>query len=127
MDGAITVPSAESFVRSLSQRFTGPVVAIVGIPRDRDYVGVYKVLAAVSQALIITETDINPNTRFPAREEALGAASGLLRDVYYADHLEEALAIARERAGESGTILMAVSLMLVGECMLIWDVDTSAI
>ena len=127
VDGAITVRSAESFVRSLSQRLTRPVVAIVGIPRDRDYAAVYKVLASVSQALIITETDINPNTRFPTREEALGAARGLLRDVYYAEHLEEALAIARERAGESGTILMAVSLMLVGECMLIWDVDTSAI
>ena len=75
VDGAITVRSAQSFVASIEQRLSKPVVSIVGIPRDRDYAGVYQVMATVSQALIITETDINPSTHFPAKDEALGAAN----------------------------------------------------
>jgi dihydrofolate synthase/folylpolyglutamate synthase len=127
VDGAITVASAESFVASVSERLRPPVVSIVGVPRDRDYAGVYRVMAAVSDALIISETDINPNTRFPSGEDALAAAREWAADVSYTDNLPMALSMARRQAGDSGTILLAVSLMLVGECMLIWDVNTSTI
>ncbi len=127
LDGAITVASAESFIDSLRDRLRPPVIAIVGVPRDRDYGGVYRVMARVSQTLIITETDINPNTRFPAPADAIVAASAVASDLSYTRDLPSALALARERAGAKGTILLAVSLMLVGECMLIWDVDTTAI
>ncbi len=127
VDGAITVASAESFVASVSERLRPPTISIVGVPRDRDYAGVYRVMASVSDALIITETDINPNTRFPERQDALAAAREWSPDVSFAKDLPGALSIARRNTGDSGTILLAVSLMLVGECMLIWDVDTSAI
>ncbi len=127
VDGAITVPSAQSFLDSVAPRLRQPAIAIVGVPRDRDYAGVYRVMAAASRALIITETDINPSTRFPAPEAALDAAYGLTDEVFHSTRLSQALALARALAGESGTILLAVSLMLVGECMLIWDVDTSEI
>ena len=127
VDGAITVRSAESFVESVRSRFSEPVVAIVGVPRDRDYAGVYQVMARVSGTMIITETDINPSTRFPSREDALRAAHALPADAVHSERLSDALDIAREIVGESGTILLAVSLMLVGECMLIWDMETSQI
>ena len=84
-------------------------------------------MARVSGTLIITETDINPSTRFPSREDALRVAHALPADAVHSERLSDALDIAREIVGESGTILLAVSLMLVGECMLIWDVDTSFI
>lgn len=127
VDGAITIPSAKSFVESLRGRLPEPVISIVGIPADRDYAGVYRVMASVSQALIVTETDINPNTRFPARTDAIAAARECCADVSYRRDLPSALSLARAKAGQSGAILLAVSLMLVGECMLIWGVDTSAI
>ena len=127
VDGAITVRSAESFVESVRSRLSEPVVAIVGVPRDRDYAGVYQVMARVSGTLVITETDINPSTRFPSREDALRVAHALPADAVHSERLSDALDIAREIVGESGTILLAVSLMLVGECMLIWDVETSQI
>ena len=127
VDGAITLRSAQSFLASVEQRLRAPVISIVGIPRDRDYAGVYRMMASVSQALIITETDINPNTHFPERDTALAAADGLPSDAFHAADLSKALTLARSLAGESGTILLAVSLMLVGECMLIWDFDTTAI
>lgn len=127
VDGAITVPSAESFIESVGPRLSDPVAAIVGVPRDRDYAGVYGVMARVSKKLIITETDINPNTRFPPRRDALRTAQALGADAVHTGNLSAALDLAREFTGESGTILLAVSLMLVGECMLIWNVDTSQI
>ena len=127
VDGAITLRSAESFLASVAPRLSEPVIAIVGVPRDRDYAGVYRVMAAASEALIITETDINPSTRFPTPEAALDAAYGLTNEVFHTPRLRGAFALARSLAGESGTILLAGSLMLIGECMLIWDVDTSAI
>lgn len=127
VDGAITVPSAHSFIAGIHQHLKQPVVSIVGIPQDRDYAGVYRVMAEVSQSLIITETDINPNTHFPAQDEAIATAKSVCDNVYYAETLPQALAIAKDQVGTQGTILLAVSLMLVGECMLIWEIDTSHI
>ena len=127
VDGAITVASAQSFIDSLRSRLRQPVIAIVGVPRDRDYAGVYWVMAGVSRSLIVTETDINPNTSFPAPEVAIAAARASSVDVMHAENLPRALELARAKAGRHGTILLAVSLMLVGECMLIWGADTSAI
>lgn len=126
IDGAITPTSARSFVDGLGG-LSAPVVSIVGVPRDRDYSGVYREMAAVSDALIITETDINPSTRFPTRPDALRAARRACDDVRYAANLPAAFALARSMTGESGTILLAGSLMLIGECMLLWDVDTTLI
>jgi len=127
VDGAIMVRSAEAFVASVKPQLRQPVAAIVGIPHDRDYAGVYAVMAKPSQSLVITETDINPNTRFPRPAAALKAARRLGTDLHYAENLTRALKIARGKTGAEGTILLAVSLMLVGECMLIWGVDTSVI
>ena len=127
VDGAITLRSAESFLDSVEPRLRQPVISVVGAPQDRDYAGVYRVMGSASRALIITETDINPNTRFPDRDQALAAAAGLTDELFHTRDLQGALELARQLAGDSGTILLAVSLMLVGECMLIWDVDTTAI
>ena len=126
IDGAITPRSARSFVASVGQ-LPRPVVSIVGVPRDRDYAGVYAEMAAVSDSLVITETDINPSTRFPARDVALQMASQVCDDVRYADRLPSAFDMAREKTGKNGTILLAGSLMLIGECMLLWNIDTSVI
>ena len=127
IDGAITARSAGSFLTSVEPHLREPAVAIVGIPHDRDYAAVYQVMARVTQTMIITETNINPNTRFPDREAALQVAEPLVKTAHFAPNLTEALSLARAITGERGTILLAVSLMLVGECMLIWNIDTSQI
>ena len=127
VDGAITVRSAESFLASVKPHLARPVAAIVGVPRDRDYAGVYAVMARESQALVITQTDINPNTRFPSPAAARQAAQALDVDLCHAADLTQALRIAADITGADGVILLAVSLMLVGECMLIWKQDTSVI
>lgn len=127
VDGAITVESAKLFVAGVLSHLQGQVVSIVGVPVDRDYEGVFSVMAEVSTSLIITETDINPHTHFPERDKAIAIARSLSEDVHYAEKLPQALEIAKSKVGTEGTILLAVSLMLVGECMLIWNIDTSQI
>lgn len=127
VDGAITVPSAQSFLDGVRGNLRQPVVSIVGVPIDRDYTGVFNVMASVSKSLIITETDINPNTHFPPADQAIEAAKAVCNDVHYTEKLPQALDIARTISGTNGTILLAVSLMLVGECMLIWGIETDAI
>lgn len=127
VDGAITVESATSFLAGVKPHLRHPIVSIVGVPVDRDYEGVYGVMAEVSQSLIITENDINPKTRFPARDDAIATAQSVCDDVHYTKTLPEALDIARTKVGIGGTILLIGSLMLVGESMLIWEIDTTRI
>jgi len=127
VDGAITVESAQSFIAGIRPHIKAPVVSIVGVPADRDFAGVYRVMAEISDSLIITETDINPNTKFPSQEDAITSAQAVCDDVHFRETLPQALALAREKVGSDGTILLAVSLMLVGECMLIWEIDTAEI
>jgi len=127
IDGAITVESATSFLAGVRPNLKSPIITIVGVPIDRDYRGVYRVMGEVSQSIIITENDINPKTKFPAPEDAIATAQAVCDDVHYTKTLPEALDIARKKAGADGTILLVGSLMLIGECMLIWEIDTATI
>jgi dihydrofolate synthase / folylpolyglutamate synthase len=123
VDGAINVLSAQDFLSSLEHRISKPLVTVLGVPKDRDVEGVFRVYAQASDALILTESDIHPNMPFPAPEEAIAIAKRYHRDVQYAQFLPQALELAYAKAGKTGTILLAVAQPLVGEAMLIWDVD----
>lgn len=127
VDGAINVLSVRDYWQSVAERITQPCVVIAGVPRDRDYAAVYELLAARADALILTETDIHPNIHFPTASDALAAARAVHDDVHHTKNLPDALNIAYERAGIDGTVLLAVAQPLVGECMLIWQIDTTQI
>ncbi len=120
VDGAITVPSAQSLVESLQGYLKDPVVLIVAVPIDRDYESVYRILAPICKTMILTETAINIKIRFPAKETALETARRYHDDVLYADGLHDAIDLAKARTGTEGTIVMSVAQPLVGEAMLIW-------
>lgn len=120
IDGAITVPSARSFIESLEGRLNKPVVTIIAVPIDRDYNGVYKVLAPVSDAIILTENAINIKIRFPPKNVALETARQYHSDVTYADTLSQAVKEATARAGTDGTVVIAAAQPVVGEAMLLW-------
>ncbi len=117
IDGATTVVAARSFLNSLEGRLTEPLIAIVATPVDRDYEGVYRVMGAVSQAMILAENHISPNVQFPPPDVALAAARQHHRDVTFTPTLAEALALATEKAGSSGTIVIAAAQPVVGEAM----------
>lgn len=127
VDGAINVQSAENFLKSVGNRATHPLVIVAGVPQDRNVEGVYEILAQQADALILTETDIHPNIHFPPAEEALALAQKYHDDVQHAPTLPEALELAYAKAGTDGTVLLSVAQPLVGEAMLIWEVDTTQI
>lgn len=124
VDGAINVASAKDFIGSIKERLTHPIVTIVGVPQDRDVEGVYKVYAEVSDSLIITENNIHPYIHFPEKEDSLEIARRHHEDVSHRKILPDALELAYEKTGETGTILLGVAQPLVGEAMMIWDIDT---
>jgi dihydrofolate synthase/folylpolyglutamate synthase len=123
IDGAITVPSAQSFVESLEGRLNRPVVAIIAVPVDRDFAGVYEVLAPISDSIILTENAINIKIRFPSQEVALETARRYHADVTYAETLSLAVEQAKAKAGTEGTVIMAVAQPVVGEAMLLWGLS----
>lgn len=127
VDGAINPLSAKSFLASVRSRLRGTVVIVAGVPQDRDYAGVYAVLTEQADALILTASTINPAIRFPSETDALTAARAVHRDVTYLPALPDALQHAKERAGSDGTVLLSVAQPLVGEAMILYDVDTSRI
>ncbi|MGJ3239446.1 MAG: bifunctional folylpolyglutamate synthase/dihydrofolate synthase [Anaerolineae bacterium] len=127
VDGAINVHSAQDFLMSLGERLTHPIVTIMGVPQDRNVEDVYRVYAEASDALIITENNIHPYIHFPPEQEALALAQQMHADVSYRKILPDAVELALEKAGTEGTVLLGVAQPLVGEAMMIWDVDTRQI
>jgi dihydrofolate synthase/folylpolyglutamate synthase len=123
VDGAVNPLSVASMLVSLKSRLVSPVIAIVGVPEDRDMATVYKLLSAECDRLILTENPINPNVRFPPADEALALARRYHPEVDYAPNLESAVALAKRHAWPNSTILMAVAQPLVGEAMLLWGID----
>jgi dihydrofolate synthase/folylpolyglutamate synthase len=117
VDGATTVVAAQSMLESLQGRLTKPLVTIVATPADRDYPGVYRVFAAASDALILTENNVSMNVRFPPAEVALAEARKHHAEVSYLPSLAEALARARARAGREGTVLIGAALPVVAEAL----------
>lgn len=127
VDGATNVNAARSVLRSLENRLTHPLVTIVATPVDRDFDGVYRVFGEASDRIILTETSINPNIRFPDAALAQTTAAKHNPNVSYAEALPAALALAFEQVGQDGTLLLAVAQPLVGEAMQIWGLSFETI
>ncbi len=125
VDGSTTVVAARSVLESIP--ISTPLITILGTPVDRDYEGVYQVFARRSAALILTESKINFNVRFPDPDTALTAARQYHSDVTYVPSLDRAVELARAKAGLDGTIVLAVAQPLVGEAMLLWGFNLDAI
>lgn len=124
VDGAINVNSARDFLASVKNRLTHPIVTVMGVPKDRNVEAVYQVYAEASDSLIITENNIHPYIHFPEKEGALAIARKFHEDVSHRKILPDAMTLAYEKAGQEGTILLGVAQPLVGEAMMIWDVNT---
>ncbi len=120
VDGATTVVAAEAMLASLRGAITTPLVVIVATPHDRDYPGVYRVFGKAADHLIVTENNVSPNVKFPPQDAALAEARQVKPDAQYAPDLSAALALAREKAGAEGTILIGAALPVVAEALQLW-------
>jgi dihydrofolate synthase/folylpolyglutamate synthase len=120
VDGAINAESAALLLESVTGHLHRPIIAVVGVPDDKDYVGVYQHIGRASDALILTQTARNPSLRFPDETRALAAARQHNPNSSYAATLAEAVALAKERAGAAGSILIVGTQSIVAEAMALW-------
>lgn len=120
LDGAINAASAASMVRSLEGRLSDPVVAIIGVPDDKDYVGVYKEIGLISDSVIITETERNVTLHFPQEDIAVNAMRRFNDAVTHTKSLKEAVRLATGTAGTTGTVLIIGTQSIVADAMILW-------
>lgn len=114
-DAAHNPAGVEAVVDALrSLRVPQPVVAVVGILREKDWAGMLRPLCAFADTLVLTVPPTAPeHRRWDPERAAAGLASceaEVVRD------FGEALAVARARAGE-GTVLVTGSFHTVGDAL----------
>ncbi len=123
LDGAINVRSVQSFLDSVRSRLSAPVVVVAAVPRDRDYPAVYRLLASISDTLVLTETTRNITIHFPEASHAIQTAQQFFREVLHTTTLPEAVELATARAGTSGTVVMALAQPAIGDAMALWGLS----
>ncbi|MDX2077890.1 MAG: Mur ligase family protein [bacterium] len=127
IDGAINPLSAKSFVDSVRDFLTDPVVAVLAVPFDRDLDGVGKIFAQISDTIILTQTDRNIAIPFPAPEMALGVVRQYHDNVHFAPTIAQAIDLAKEHATIHGTVLMSVAQPAIGDAMNYYDLHFEVI
>jgi dihydrofolate synthase/folylpolyglutamate synthase len=120
VDGAINAESAALLVESVREVLRPPVMSIIGVPADKDYAGVYRELARVSNGMILTETPRNPSLHWLTPDKALASAGEHHQDVEYVGSLAEAVDRAKARVGTDGTVLIIGTQSIVAESMALW-------
>jgi len=120
IDACINREGAAHVREVIAQLGRQPVVAVVGVPSDKDYDGVFEALAPVCSSYVVT-TARNPHLRF-----ALDAAAraSVWQPTSACESLEQALCIATKRAGEDGLVLVAGTQSLIGEALAYYRVPT---
>ncbi len=120
LDGAINEQSAHSLAESLEGDLRSPVIAIIGVPEDKDFEGVYKEIGLISDSIILTETTRNPILRFPPFRTAVETALRYNSDITHVPTLQEAVDEAKDRAGTDGTILIVGTQSIVEDALIQW-------
>jgi len=110
LDGAHNPAAARALAAHL--RGIGPFVLVFGAMRDKDVRGMAEALFPLARDVVLTR----PRVDRAARPEELAArAGGLAGGARLEDQPRRALAWARRRARDGGTVVVAGSLFLVGQ------------
>lgn len=123
VDGAHNTTSAPLFIESVHERLTAPVITVLAVPTDRDYKAVYPMYAEISDALVITQSSRNITISFPDEATALPVASQFHDDVCYRHDIGEAITLAIEKAGSTGTVLLAIAQPAIGDTMVVYGLE----
>lgn len=119
IDGAVQRGSAQYALESLGAQVARPLQVLLAVPQDKDYAGVIEALAPACDGLIFCETARNPLLRFPPADELLALARAQGRRARHIPQLAAALALARERAGQDGCILLCGTHSILADVMLL--------
>jgi dihydrofolate synthase/folylpolyglutamate synthase len=127
LDGAINATSARSLIESLEDRLSDPVIAIVCVPEDKDYAGVYRELGLPCDMLILTETERNITLHFPPHNVALETAYQYNDNAVFSPTLRSAVDLAMQRAGKNGTILIVGTQSIIADAIQLWGMSYEVI
>lgn len=123
IDGAVNPLSLQVYLDSVRDRITRPLVIVAAVPTDRDIATTYRLMAAQADHLILTSSERNITIRFPDESTALAAAQAAVStadryvEIAYAPDIASALPLALSRAGDDGTVLLAVAQPAVADTM----------
>ena len=116
LDGTINRQSALYLQEVLQSIGSSKIVTIVGVPADKDYKGVIRVLSEFSSKIIVTKPDIS-HLIFP--EDAGEYAKSLLPSSSETSLLVNAIALAKEEQ-DADTILIAGTQTLIANAKRLW-------
>ena len=117
VDGAIDAASARAFLAAARPLSRPPIVAIAGAPADKDYAGLFRVLAPHVECLYVTSA-ANPHLRFPP--DAAAVAAQYARRVVERPHVPGAVECALRKLGSDGTLWIVGTQSLVAEALRLW-------
>lgn len=95
LDACINRESCENVLEALSQLQQHCVTTIIGIPSDKDYLGVAKEMSKVSDCIILTKSQ---NAHYKFGEEQVAALKNIGIDAIWTESVGEAIEKARECA-----------------------------
>ncbi len=93
LDACINRASCDNVLEALRHLGTGKVCTIIGIPSDKDYLGVAEAMVRVSEHMILTKSQ-NAHYKFGTEQVEALAEAGMKAD--WADDIESAIRLARE-------------------------------
>ncbi len=115
LDGAHNPASAHALKEALRSRFPGnTVVLVLGVSSDKDIRGICKELSPLTDTVILTRAN-NPRAATPQGILCEMKRMAPRHNVSLTGCVKDALAQAREKAGEKGIIVICGSLFVVGE------------
>ena len=91
LDACINGESCEHVKQVIAHLQLGRCTTIIGIPADKDYIGVAKAMQSVSQRVILTQSH-NPHYRFASHQCSTLALEGI--EAIWAESITEAIAEA---------------------------------
>lgn len=121
VDGAVNGESARLFYDSVAEVSRGQRVLVVGLPTDKDSVGVLGALAPRVHRVIVTEASAS---HLAFSDEVLAEARARHAQVTHLPDVEQAFAEAVAAAGERGTVWVVGTQSLVRDALHYWRQDS---
>jgi dihydrofolate synthase/folylpolyglutamate synthase len=121
LDGCISRSCIEHVIQISEEIDRSPVVCVIGIPQEKDYMGVVASLKHHFNYLIVTHAT-NDFLKF-SRQQVINIKR-LVEDVTYIPNVEEAIAKAKELAGKEGKILYIGTQSLIKDVKIGYDQST---
>ena len=115
IDGAQNVASVQAIEEAIEENFHyEKLILVLGISQDKDIKGICQRLFKLSQEIVLTKAN-NPRAANPFLIRDISSGIRHEADIQLSSCVEEALILARKKAGLQDLILITGSLFVAGE------------